>query len=276
MKKFVISFILLLIAGITVLILGFVYIPRDFYGVIQTRLTGFDENVYLPDTNLWRWEKLLPTAFTLYKFKLIPYKKDIESPVKGSLYPSGNDYARALGEDFDFSFELDVHVEFTIIPDKLPVLAKNGLRPDNMAAWYDDMADKLSERLFDIIVDEPDIFLKYTTTEYLNHIQAIIGDEKDFYGITLLAVDPKNINIPDYEAYKVLKEQYLEYVNVKSEMRNEMLQAEKQLYLEAVQKEIEIIRNIDKYGEILTKYPTILEFLQKTNRGYLTDSLEKK
>lgn len=276
MKKIIISFILLLIIGVIVLIIGFVYIPRDYYGVIQTRISGFDEKVYLPDTKMWRWEKLLPTVFSIYKFKLSSYKKELESPVKGSLYPSGNDYARALGENFDFSFEMNINVEFAIIADKLHLLVQDGLRPDTLDAWYEEIAGKLSERLFEIVLNEPDIFMKYKRLEYLKQIQTIIGDEKDFYGITLISVDPKNVNIPDYDAYKALKEKYFEHLTLKTGILNEMLQAEKQLYLEAVQKEIEIIRNIDKYGEILTKYPSILEFLQKTNKGYLKESLNKQ
>ncbi|MBN2532920.1 MAG: hypothetical protein JXB88_08515 [Spirochaetales bacterium] len=274
MKKVIISLILLLVVGIIVLVIGFIYIPQDSYGVVQTMISGIDEKVYPPGTIMWRWEKLLPTALAFYKFKLTPYKKEIESPIKGSLYPSGNDYAKALGESFDFSFEFNVNVEFVIIPDKLPLLVKDGLKPDNLSTWYEDVSGKLSESLFEIVLAEPDIFMKYKRSELLKQIQTIIGDQNDFHGITLLAIDPKNVNIPDYDAYKALKEKYFNYLTLKSGAHNEMIQAEKQLYLEAVQKEIEIIRNIDKYGELLTKYPSILEFLQKTNQGYLKESID--
>jgi hypothetical protein len=273
MKKFVIGFILLLIAAACVLIIGFVTIPIDYYGVIQTRISGFDEKVYPPGTRLWRWEKLLPTVFTLYKFKILPHRTELASPIKGSLYPSGNDYARALGEDFDFSFELTVTVEFVINTEELVPLVKDGLRPDNLTAWYKKIADKLAERLLKIVLDEPDIFMKYNREEYLKHIKGIISDEKNFFGITLIAVDPKNVNIPDYDAYKTLKERYFEDLAYKTEIRREMMEAEKQLYLEAIEKEIEIIRNIDRYGEVITKYPEILEFLKETNKGYLKESM---
>ena len=124
MKKIIISFIILLICGIAALIIGFIHIPPDYYALIHTKISGFDNKVYLPDTIMWRWEKLLPTVFTLYKFNLLPYKTELTSPVKGSLFPSGNDYAAALGEDFDFSFEITMRIEFAINPEKLLMLVE--------------------------------------------------------------------------------------------------------------------------------------------------------
>ena len=274
MKKLIISFIILLICGGVVLYLGLVHIPPDHHGIIHTTIYEFDKKVYEPGFYQWRWEKLLPTVFSLYSFDLSPYSADIESPIKGSLYPSGNDYAKALGEEFDFSFDISLSIQFAIDPDHLLDLAEAGLRPDNLLAWYKERAFKLSERISTIIIEDPEIFLKYTRDESLKKIQVIVSDYKDFYGITLLSVDPKHINIPDYDAYMALKETYFEHLEIQKGIKKEMLEGEKSLYLEAIQKEREIIRNIEKYGDILTEYPAILEYLHRANREYVKDTLQ--
>jgi hypothetical protein len=274
MKKVIISIIILLICAGVAGYFGLVHIPPDLYGIIHTTLRGFDTEVYEPETYLWRWEKLLPTVFSLYTFNLSPYRADISSPIKGSLYPSGNDYAKALGEDFDFSFDISLSVEFAINPDSLLELAENGLRPDTLPVWYQEISYKLSEALSSIIINDPEIFITMTRKEALEKIQVILSDNKDFMGIQLLAVDPKNINIPDYDAYAMIKEKYFAHLEEWSSMKKEIMDAEKSLYLAAIEKEIDIIRNIEKYGDILTTYPAILDYLHKTNKEYVKDALD--
>lgn len=275
MKKVIISFILLLICGGVAFFFGYILIPQDQYAIINTTLFGFDEKVYPPQTFMWRWEKLLPTVFNLYTFHLAPYTAEIESPMKGSLYPSGNDYAKGLGENFDFSFEISLSLKFGIIPDKLLDLVKNGLRPENLESWYKDMTMTISESLFRIITDNPEIFVKLTRKEYITRIQDILGDNKEFDGITILDINPKKINIPDYDAYRAIKAAYLKHLEFQTTLNNEKIMAENKLYLEAIQKEIEIIRNIEKYGEILTKYPAILDYLHKANKEYIEESMKQ-
>ena len=148
------------------------------------------------------------------------------------------------------------------------------MRPENQTAWYEGISLKLFEYISEIVIKDPEIFLTIKKSDYLNKIQAIIGDNRDFSGITLLAVDPKNVNIPDYDAYSAIKKKYFEYLTLKTEVHNEMIKAENKIYLEAIQKEIDIIRNIEKYGEIITTYPSIIEFLHKANKEYAQEILK--
>jgi hypothetical protein len=258
MKKVIISFFILIILGVTVLILGWINVPDNTYGVVQTSFKGFDQKLLKPKSISWRWEKLIPSALSLYLFKLAPYKADCESPVKGSMYPSGNDYAKAAGQNIDFQFDVKFTIEFSIFPEKLVGLAAAGLRPETLGKWYEDTSVKLSERISQIVLKDPQIFY---TQGYVEKFQSIFKDDALFDSVEVKNITPKYINVPDYELYTQLKQKYLQIEKLKLEADIEKLNLEKDRDLLAIRKEIDIIQNLEKYGETFKNYPILIEFL---------------
>jgi hypothetical protein len=262
MKKLIIGIIVVILLGSVVFILGLLHVPHDQYAVVYTSFAGFDAKALTPDTYAWRWEKLIPSALVTYLFKLESYEAEVDSPVKGNYYPSGNEYAKAAGVDMSFEFDLRYKIEFSIIPGKLRDIVSEGLRPEKLSDWYKKKANELAERITQIVVKDPQIF---HTEGYLGKIGSIIKDDASFDSITIVKISPEYVNLPDYDLYLHLKQKYMEIEKLKLEAQIAKLNAEKDRDLLAIKKEIDIIQNLDKYGETFKNYPILLEFLYLRN-----------
>ena len=261
MKKLITGLIIIIGFGVAALVIGFIHIPPDRYGIIYTKINGFEE-VIEPDTRLWRWEKLLPTVTEVYTFDLSPYSTTLQSPLKGSLYPSGEDYAEALGESFNFTFEFNVYVEISIKPEELRELVVSGLRPDAVPAWYRNTAEKLGDSLGRIVMDDPDLFMEYEKERYIDIVRQNLSEESVFNAVRIHDIVPKSARIPDMDAYTALKENYLRMLEAETDARIELINTRNERNLIAIRKEIDIIQNIDRYAEIIARYPAVIEFLR--------------
>jgi hypothetical protein len=195
-------------------------------------------------------------------FKLDTFEAEIKTPVEGNYYPSGNDYAKAAGENVSFDFDVRFTLEFSIIPQKLRSLVAAGLRPETLSHWYKEKAAALAERITQIVVKDPQIFY---SEGYVERISAAIKDEAAFDSINLIKISPSYVNIPDYDLYLHLKQKYMEVEKFKLEAEVAKINAEKERDLLAIRKEIDIISNLDRYGEIFKNYPILIEFLYLRN-----------
>ncbi len=262
MKKIVIGIVIVIVIGTIVFIIGLVHVPRDRYAVVHTSFGGFEAKVLGPDEYAWRWEKLIPSAFEIYVFDLASYEAEVDSPVKGNYYPSGNEYAKAAGVDVSFDFDLRYGIEFSVIPDRLRSLVQTGLRPEKLGEWYREKAKALAERITQIVVTEPRIL---RTEGYVEKIGSMIKDEPAFDSILIEKISPEYVSVPDYDLYLHLKQKYMEIEKLKMEAEIAKINLEKERDLIAIRKEIDIIQNLDKYGEIFKNYPILIEFLYLRN-----------
>ena len=122
MKALVVVSVVLVLLAVAVFFVGWVQIliPAGTYAVIHTKTGGYEQEVVTSGEFMWRVERLLPTNMKLYRFK--PEVMEVDVPVVSGVLPSGELYASFMENSPDFSYEIDLKVFISVIPESLPRL----------------------------------------------------------------------------------------------------------------------------------------------------------
>ena len=266
MKKFIISLMIILIFAGVIYTIGLVtlFVPAGTWGVIETKTGGVEETVIKGGTWswTWRWERIIPTMMTIHIFKPEIYKASLENPIKGQIFPSAREYATVLDGNPDFSFEAYYYIEFSVIPETFPDLVRKGIKPDNIISWSQDIAKQIGTQISRIILANPSLLFD---KDFNQKIQAQLEDNPEFSPVKIEKLIPEKIQMPDYQLYLKAKENYLKIQDLKLQAQIKELSAKHDRNMLAMEKEMDIIKNIDKYGELLTKYPVLIQFLYMRN-----------
>ena len=266
MKKFIIIFILLLILSGVCLFLGWMnlYVPADCYGVMLSKTGGYDKELISPDSGfIWRWENILPTNMQLIIFKPSVFTKQLK--ISGML-PSGEVYAKALGDSSDFSFNIEFSISIRIRFELLIYLVEQDkLTPDNLDQWYNEKMSSLTSQILENIYNLKGKEIILLATPHILESYFIEILSLNFRDIELIHITPiLPIKIPDIDHYLLAKEYY-----------NDILQEKKQFDIEKYAKEATLLnenwplsrdeliqfKKYEAYGELLSKYPILLKYL---------------
>jgi hypothetical protein len=261
MKKILFVLILLIILGGTVFFLGWAQltVPPGSYGVMRSKTHGLESQVISDGEFRWSWYKLIPTNAEISVFTLGPVKHSIRS--SGSL-PSGQVYASLAGLDADFSWEISGELSFSIRPEALPELTtrENVRTNEELRKAEENLALKIEnlalQRLKIYAGGEDEkkmesLILTGSIPELNSEIQALFNE------IENLNCAIRVVRYPDYALYQSVKALYQEYMT----QQNTIL---KQDILRDAQKRIETrirLSELDSYGELLTKYPVLIQYL---------------
>ena len=262
MKKFIVLFILLLIVGGCAFFFGWIQIliPAETYAVIFTKTGGFDSQIVEPGKFVWRWERLIPTNMTLYKFELLPYSTRVS--VNNSL-PSAEIYANVLPERPDFSFTADIELEIRLRPESLPALVSGvDLRPEGVAQYYERIAADYAQTVAESAYRDPSLSL-YDLQE------SLAADFTSRYPeLEVISIRLRRLKRPDPELYALAQATYMELAKTQEEAQKT---AAGELALEQARASAEIEKDratlqvLSEYGELLTKYPVLLKAIYVQN-----------
>jgi hypothetical protein len=261
MKRLLITLVLLAVVAGVVFFFGWVQfqLPPDANGVIFTKTNGWEEAVVAPGEFVWRWQRLLPTNLTLYVFELQPHQTSVA--LSGSL-PSADTFESILGSSASFSYELNLEVVSRIPPEELPRLAETeDLRPEGLDQYYEAFDARITQIATDTVLgllDEDPEMLSVGTT------YSLIADAVDemlasqLTGIEILSVSPTRIELPDMELYRAARDLSDELITA----RADALAAAARESAAAQQETERQLLMLERYGEILTRYPVLLEYFQ--------------
>jgi hypothetical protein len=257
MRKFVVSFVILIIAAGVAFYFGWIQLqlPADTYGVIFTKTSGFEPTVVKPGAFVWRWQRLLPTNLTLYTFKLAPQQTEISSD--GAL-PSGSLYSQYLDGKPDFSYKIAVSVSYLLNPDALPrLMTQDSVTPKTLDAWYENFAKQCTAVAENFISNQA-----ASGAIVAGGFAAIQGGllaelQKSFPDVRFTAVTPDTIQLPDAALYLKAKQQYLSIVDAEQQGRQQAAVARTNLDQLASQR-IDMLR---RFGELFNQYPVLLKYL---------------
>jgi hypothetical protein len=268
MKKLVFLFILLLIAGGCVFFFGWIQIliPAETYAVVFTKTGGFDSRVVEPGKFVWRWERLIPTNMTLYKFELAPYAT--RASFRSGL-PSAELYSSVLPERPGFNFEADIELEIRVRPESLPVLVSEAeLRPEGLAQYYEGIAADYAQAVAESAYRD-------ATLSVFELQKSIAADFASRYpDLEVISVRLRRLERPDTKLYALAQSTYQELVETQQEARKS---AAGQLALEqarasaGIEKERASLELLSEYGELLTKYPVLLQAIYVQNVSGIKD-----
>jgi len=259
MRKFIVSLILLLIAGGVVFYFGWVQfeIPANSVAVAFSKTSGWDPQPLRAGRFTWKWERLLPTNFTLYIFKTEPYATTVSA--SGTL-PSGDLYAGYVDGTPDFSYDLELFLSYHIDPARLPALARDeSLKPDGMDAWYQNVAQNIQQQAIDLIEHAFNSQqLQSRNTGGFSAIQDYLTEQLSsrFPNLVFDTITPKKVIIPDLRLYEQAREIYMTAQNSRKEAVSSAAYQSAQQQV-ATDSRMETLR---KYGEVLSKYPVLLDY----------------
>lgn len=115
MKKFVISFFILLIFSLGVFFIGWSQfkVKPETIGILVSKTNGIQKNPIENGKFAWNWQLLLPTNANLSLFSIKPVSTN--KTISGQL-PSGALYTNLFGSNDDFSYQFDFSLSVTLSP----------------------------------------------------------------------------------------------------------------------------------------------------------------
>jgi hypothetical protein len=260
MKKFFITLlILIIIAGV-----GFMFGWAQFsvspgkYGVISSKTHGIDPKPVRSGEFRWVWYKLIPTNVKIAVFSLDFNKYNVDF---NSSLPSGETYANFIGlTNADFSWNLKGELGFKLEPEMLiPVVTQNNLSSqEDLDVYLQSVAQNIQTLLLKLLSSQGTDSARLENLMSGNTDPVLEMEIKvHFPEICDFTIKIQSAKYPDFVLYRQLRLIYEEYLSNQREYAISSFGKRAENYMEAQLR----FEELEKYGELLTKYPILLEYL---------------
>jgi len=234
-------------------------VPPGQYGIIDSKTHGIDQELIRSGEFRWLWYKLIPTNVKVSVFDLKYNKFPIS--FNGTL-PSGKTYSDFVGlTNADFSWNLQGEIGFNINPDMLISLASKNNFTDqegyniylsNVAADIRTIVQRSLASAADN-ADRIELLISGASDSLIeNEIFAKYPEIRNF------SLSIKSAKYPDFVLYKQLRLLYEEYL---AKQRDSI----KLTFEKRAENRIEThlrFEELERYGELLSKYPKLIEYLE--------------
>jgi hypothetical protein len=263
MKKIWLLFIVLIILGAAAFIGGWAQfgVPPGLYGVMRSKTHGVDERLIREGEFRWVWYKLIPTNVTIQSFSLDGVSRSFRT---GGILPSGDTYLSLAGLEGDFSYELAAVFSFSLKPDALiSLISGQNIRDQNdLDAFEETLANTIEAFI-------------------IRRLQVYMEDEKNTGGIIgAVTIEPlerdvltefphiehfscliQTAHFPDFALYYTARSLYEDYLALqRNYLRTDMTRSAEMRLNSQFR-----LDELTKYGELLTKYPVLLQYLSIEN-----------
>jgi hypothetical protein len=222
---------------------------------MSSKTHGIDPQPLFAGEFRWVWYKLIPTNVSITPFYLEPVRREINA--RGML-PSGNVYALFAGDQVDFHWEFSASFSFSLKSDMLvSLVTENNINSqEGLTAFLGNVADEVEACVIRILnstanADELEKILAGTSEILEKKVQ------EQFYAITNFSCVVKNAHFPDFILYSQVRGLYEEYMAKQREYSASLIS-------EKAEKRINFLLRIDeleRYGELLTKYPILMQYI---------------
>jgi len=259
MRKFFVTLLILIILAVLVFFFGWVQlsVPPGAYGVISSKTHGIDPRLIIPGEFRWLWYKLIPTNVTISVFRIEPVQRSINA--NGSL-PSGNIYSQFAGGDVDFSWEINASFSFTLKPDTLISVAEknNIVSQEELTAYQQNLANEIESFIIHWLSSpaEADQLENFMTGVSQNLENKVL---ERFPWIDNFTCQVKNVRFPDFALYRQIRSLYEDFIAKQREITASSMSKKAEYRINSLLR----LDELERYGELLTKYPILLEYLLK-------------
>jgi hypothetical protein len=271
MKKAFGLFIVLVIIGGVAFFFGWAQfpVPPGSYGVLRSKTHGVDPAVIREGEFRWVWYKLIPANTTTLIFT--PNRVSAAVAANGTL-PLAATYTEKTGIVADFSYAIEADLSFAIKPDALPSLALTGGLADQ--AGLEDYEKGLAREM-DFFARER--LATWAAQEQLSGREDTYGDLRSssarlegemadaFTAVENISFVIHNARMPDFALYGMARSLYGEYLNRQRELLGDEIVNLAEQNVNARLR----FEELEKYGELLTKYPALLQYLELIESGKL-------
>lgn len=263
MKKAVVSLIILLIAAGAVFYLGWVQfaVPAGSCGVMISKTGGVYAEPITSGKFIWRWERLLPTNTELRIFNLTPVT--VAETITSSL-PSAALYSTVIAGELDFSYSVEIKTTAKLAPDAvLQLVKKNDIKTQTeLDTTVTSLIKQFNRTVVDFILQQESGVaadgnspLSFTTESLLDSID--VGNL--FPGLEVTFVEISSVTVPDITLYRAVRDMYL---------AEQQLQVRESGEPAAELKQGNPMSSLADMGELLTKYPGLLELLTTSESNF--------
>jgi hypothetical protein len=258
MKKFAVFLLILIILGAAVFFLGWSHltVPPGSFGVMRSKTHGLESHTIQDGEFNWFWYKLIPTNAKVSVFTLGPVNRSIRS--SGSL-PSGDVFASLAGLQADFSWEITGELSFSLNPDYLPGISsrENIIDNDGLRRYEENLAIRIENIVLARIrnLAENDDIESLIFPSSLPELEREIL--RTFPEIVNFSSTIQVIRFPHYELYRSVRALYQEYMAQQSLVLSQDVIREAERRINSRMR----LDELAQYGELLTRYPILLEFL---------------
>ena len=260
MKKFLIILVILIIAGTAVFFAGWTQfaVPVGSYGVMQSKSHGLKAETIMPGSLDWVLYKLIPSNVTISVFTLAP--RSVSFSMDGVL-PLSNVYTGFTGLKADFEYTIDASLQYKLNPNSLPeFVSKHTIsNQDELDASLGTLDESIKlfavSRMGDFAGGEYVIKTLESVEGEKTWLDMLRAEFPFFEWERALFYLKKE---PDFELYAEAKSLYVQYLDRQREtLRDETA-------LQAGGRVVSQFRldELEKYGELLTRYPVLLDFLK--------------
>jgi hypothetical protein len=260
MKKFFVFLLILIILGGAAFFFGWAQlkVPPGAYGVIRSKTHGIDPRLVREGEFRWIWYKLIPANVDITVYRL----NRVEHPftVRNAL-PSGDAYAAFAGIAADFSYDVSADLSFSLNPESL-----TSLIADHHIASQDDL-DALGKSL----AGEIEAFvlrrLSLAGEDMGEEIEEILSAgsspaldravAEQFPLVENISCLVKTAAFPDFALYRQVRELFGAFLAQQRDYLGKDLREKAETRIDS------LIRfdEMERYGELLTKYPVLLQYL---------------
>ena len=263
MKKFLLFLLFLIIIGSIGFFFGWTQfnVPIGSYGVMRSKTHGIDPEVIREGEFRWVWYKLIPTNVEIKVFT--PALVSRETRLTGSL-TSGNVYAAAAGVNTDFSWVFYTDYSFSIRPDNLPLLSSAEIlnSQEDLEALEQDYALRLESfiqrHVYSLLVNDSAIQTLFIT----GNLPEIAGEiQTAFPELEHISCNFRVVQYPDIQLYNNLKELYEEFLAAQRRILESDLTLRAEYHVNSRLR----FGELEKYGELLSRFPVLLEFFTMDN-----------
>jgi hypothetical protein len=267
MKKIAVVLIILVLLGGTAFFFGWmnIWVPAGSYGVMISKTSGFDDTLIGPASGfVWRWQHLIPTNVTLHVFTLADYTVPLAA--KGR-FPSGEVYAQAAPFAPDFSYEINFTVSYRLRFQALSGLVRRGeLTPANMTAYLEKKKDVIIRALLEDIVtltDQGEVAMLKNPFALEKSLLALANERSADIELVRLAPSGE-IKIPDPAIYYEARRTYQTLLEEHRKLELEKMRRAQALFEREDMAFERSVTHLERYGELLNKYPVLLKYLYLT------------
>jgi hypothetical protein len=268
MKKALGLFIVLMILAGAAFFFGWAQFPAPpgSYGVLRSKTHGLDPAVIREGEFRWVWYKLIPFNAVTLVFSPNLVKVPVSA---GGTLPLASTYASKAGINADFSYAIEAELSFSVKPGSLPSLAlTRGIKDQTGLEDY----EKTLAREIDFFARErleayaaQDQFEGGTYGEGAPNGEDLRSAAVRLEGeITRAFPDVENLSysihsarMPDFALYAMARSLYGDYLDRQRELLGAEISGQAERSVNALFR----FDELEKYGELLTKYPVLLQYL---------------
>ncbi|NCN04121.1 MAG: hypothetical protein GW949_00645 [Spirochaetales bacterium] len=267
MKKFLILFIILVLFGSGIFYLGWIQyrLEPGESALVFSKTNGWEDSIIEAGNFEWRWQALLPTNLRIFRFRTSSFPVSYRFQ---EIIPGSSVFAEDLDSKlFTLGFTVDLRIALTTEGYK-NLIVNQGPEVDEELFLTDQIRDENIETLvlpsiqsiidifgIDLLTDLTRIDTIVDLSRVAIELQEHLGNQVN-YQILDFAI--KDLVIPNSDLYRTLADRYLAISQASLAGEAEV---ENQLARERAIEQARVKR-MENYGEILERYPTILEYLR--------------